>query len=214
MIALLALIGLQATMATPTPVPAAPSPVVERVVRFPRKEESYRITLFDNRVAVASRSEHGRQALVRKRRLTEASYVGYVAAIGSDRQVLARLGRDSSTLEGGGLGEITVYGPGDDRTVIRYHVMGSQPLPLARLVAMLDDLQRVVFDTNPAHDALTEWAPKPGDRVRMVTGQTATVTRAEEDGTVFVVYDDVGIVELVTPAQRSDRIIELIGPSP
>lgn len=212
MIALLIMVGLQAAAAQATPVPTVPSPVIERIVRMPTRDGLFRITLFDNRVAVAAVSERGSQVLVRKRTLSPESYVGYLASVTADRPALAELDSDAERLEGGGTGEIIVYGPDDEKLVVRYPVIATHPLPLARVVAMLDDLQQLVLATNPAHDAVMEWVPEVGDRVRMVSGQTATVSRTEEDGTIFVVYDEVGIVELVTRDQRTDRIVELIGP--
>ncbi len=211
MTAVLLLVVLQAASPLPLPTPTAlvPSPVVERVVTI--DSSTTRLSLFDNRVAVVSLAKDGLQTLVRRRTLSEEAYIGYLAAMTEALPGLDVL-EPQQDLPVVGVGVVTLHvGKGPER-ILRYATRRSPELALGRLLAMLDDLQKVVLDTKPAHDALASWTPQRGDRVRMVTGQTAEVIEVHDDGGVVVRYVDVGVIEFVAKVERDDRILDLLGP--
>ncbi|MCG6963883.1 MAG: hypothetical protein LJE95_11510 [Acidobacteria bacterium] len=209
MTAALLLIALQAATAMPSPTPTArvPSPVVERIVT--RGDSRTRLSLFDNRVAVVSLSEDGVQTVVRRRTLSAEAYLGYLAAVTETLPGLDAL-EPQQDLPADNVGVITLHvGEGPER-VVRYATLRSPKLALGRLLATLDDLQTVVMETKPAHDRLAIWEPRRGDRLRMVTGQTAVVVEVHDDGGVVVEYEDVGVIEYVAKGQRDSRILELL----
>jgi hypothetical protein len=209
MTAALLLIALQAATAMPSPTPTArvPSPVVERIVT--RGDSRTRLSLFDNRVAVVSLSEDGVQTVVRRRTLSAEAYLGYLAAVTETLPGLDAL-EPQQDLPADNVGVITLHvGEGPER-VVRYATLRSPKLALGRLLATLDDLQTVVMETKPAHDRLAIWEPQRGDRLRMVTGQTAVVVEVHDDGGVVVEYEDVGVIEYVAKGQRDSRILELL----
>ena len=210
MIAAALLLALQAATVTmtPTPVVEVPSPVVERVVAS--QERAVRLTLFDNREAVVSVREHGHQVLARRRLLAEPVYVGYVAATTADRAALEKLARSTDVLREGGRGRISIFRPGAAPLIVRYSTLQAHDLVLGRLVAALDDLEKYVLETNPSFDAMKRWAPRVGDRVKLVNGQTATVIEVKANRVIVLEYDDAPMVEAIAPPQRSLRIVAVL----
>lgn len=205
----LLLVALQAATPLPSPTALVPSPVVERVVTTDGSRT--RLSLFDNRVAVVSLAEGGARTLIRRRTLTEQEYLAYLSAITEALPGLDAL-EPQHDLPADNVGVITLHVGGGPERVIRYSTHRLPKLALGKVLATLDGLQKVVLDTKPAHDRLAAWKPRRGDRLRMVTGQTAEVVEVHADGSVVVEYDDVGLIEHIAKSKRDDRILDLLGP--
>ncbi len=196
-------------MPTPVPVLEAPIPVVERIVRLP--ESTTRLTLFDNRVAVVSVRPGEGRPLLRKRTLSPGEYMGYLQALARVTAALRELGPDLNRLSGREPDATVTLNIGTEGPLeVRYSTLQVPRLAVGRLEGILDDLQKFVEETPPAYDEITAWKPRRGDRVRMVTGQTARVEEVLEDGAVILEMEDVGILELVGPSNRTDRIIAVL----
>jgi len=198
---------------TPGPVMEAPIPVVERLVRLP--DGTTRLTLFNNRVAVVSlRPERG-EPMLRKRTLTMGEYMGYLEALSQVAGELRKLGPDLNRLAGREAdATVTLNVGAGERLEIRYSTLQVPRLVVGRLEGILDDLQQFVLDTPPAFDEVRAWQPRRGDRVRMVDGQTARVQEVLDDGALVLEMEDVGILELVGPSNRTDRIAAVLERGP
>jgi hypothetical protein len=205
---------VMAPVSTPGPAPTpaqalhAPSPVVERIVTVAGR--TARLSLFDNREAVVSIHGPDRSAKLRRRRLSEHEYVGYLGAVTSNLDAVEEAAGEAQLFSEGGKGRITIYRPGHPPLVIHYSPLQTPSLAIGRLVAVLDDLEKVVLATNPSFDALNRWSPRVGDRVEMVNGQTATVTEVHPRGVIVVTYDDVAMSEVIPKAQRAARILRIL----
>lgn len=210
----LALVALQAVFMVPTPqprtpgptpVPGVPSAIVDRIVETPG--ERTRLSLFSNGVAVVSVRHDGSKAALFKRTLSREVLVGYLVALEeSARQIRALYSIPQEPGEAGGTVTIRLHaGPGDP-ILMRFRTVQMMPLAVGRLGTILDDLQTKVMATPPGYDEVMAWHPREGDEVEMVTGQKARVVEVRHDGTVIVEYENVGLSELVTPAERPRRI--------
>ncbi len=214
MLALQVATVVMAPVSTPAPAPVpsgelrAPSPVVERIVTVAGRTS--RLSLFDNREAVVSIHARDGSVKLRRRRLSEHEYVGYVGAVMSNLAAVKEAAGEADLFSEGGSGRITITRPGRPPLVIVYAPLQAPNLAIGRLVAVLDDLEKSVLTANPAIDALDRWSPRIGDRVEMVNGQTATVTEVHRRGVIVVTYDDVAMSEVIPKAQRAARIAHIL----
>ncbi len=200
---LLLVAALMAPTPTVTPV-TTPSPIVERTVVL--RERAIRISLFSNRVAVVAVREAGVQVQVSRLTLDEAAFIAYLAAIERDAveaepdQVRSAVRTRESTAV------IDLWiGPGAPRR-IEYAPIDTLELAAARLVATLDDLERVVLEASPSAEALREWRPRRGDVVELLNGHVARVSDVREDGTIVIEYLETPMIEVVAAGIR-DRVI-------
>ena len=200
--------GSPAPTPTPAPVLHAPAPVVERFVKVAGR--SSRLSLFDNREVVVS--IHGTDGSIelRRRKLSEHEYVGYVGAITSNLGAVKEAAGDADLFSEGGTGRIIIYRSGHSPLVITYSPLQAPNLAIGRLIAVLDDLEKSVLGSNPSFDALERWVPRVGDRVEMINGQTATVTEVHPKGVIVVTYDQVAMSEVIPKAQRPKRIAHIL----
>jgi hypothetical protein len=191
----------------PTPVVSAPQPVAERIVTLGQR--AVRLSLFDNRVAVVSVREQERQVFFRRLTLGETEYEVYRDALMRDAGAVVGRGR-SPGLTVAAEGLIRVQSRPGSVIEVRYSVGAVLDLVTTRLVATLDDLERRVSETSPSHEELLSWEPAPGDEVELYDGTRATVSEVFENGIIFLAYEETAIIEVVTPEQRSQRIMQVV----
>ncbi len=194
---------------TPGPILEAPIPVVERIVHLP--EGTTRLTLFNNRVAVVSVRPVEGEPLLRRRTLTATEYISYLEAFSQIVEELRAMGSDLNRLSGREPDAFITLNIGAEGPLeVRYNTLQVPGLAVGRLEAVLDDLQTWVRKTPAGYDEIMAWKPREGDRVRMLTGETARVEEVREDGSLILRFEDVGINELVAPSGRTGRIAAIL----
>lgn len=168
-----------------------------------------RVTLFDNRMAVATVREDGEQVFLRQLTLDTIEFSVYVQVLEEVADTAGREG-DSSVDSDEAEVLITISLPEMTPREIRFSPLQVLGLETARLTAMLNDLELRVCETSPSHEALRDWIPSVGDRVVLFTETRATVSEVRENGMVVLVHDDTGIIELVPKAQLSQVIMRVL----
>ena len=183
---------------TPVPTPGAPDPVVERMVTT--RGRSTRLVLFSNRVVVVTVRNGGEEPFVRRVTLEPEEYATYLGAIRRDTSALRATGR-RSTMRGRDEGARVVWYPegGGAPMHFEYSLLAALDLEAGRLVATLDDLERAVLEMTPAQAGLHGWQPRAGDRVVLVGGGRAEVTRVQDDGWIVLRHHGSGVIDLVPP---------------
>lgn len=190
----------------------APVAVAERTVT--EGDVATRVSLFSNGVVVVTVRRQGTQDFVRRVTLSEDQYMVYLATlqIGAqeldDRPVSSSV--DTSHAE---VVLILRVGPDAPRT-IRFSPMSIVKLPLARIMGALDDLQLQAFEASPSAEAMRVWQPRKGDRVELLSGQTATVAEVWDDGMVILEHDQTYVRESVPPDMRDQVILRVLDASP
>ena len=172
-------------------------------------DRSTRVSLFDNRMAVATVSEKGRQVYFRQLTLPEGEFEIYLRAI---EEVFESAGRGSRarlrSMERDAV--ITLDLPGHEPRTIVYSPLGVQDIHTARLIAVLDDIEMRAGGAGPSQEALRTWQPKRGDRVELFTGVGATVIEVRQDGIIVLEHDGTGVLEVIPPDQRHTVIQRLL----
>jgi hypothetical protein len=190
----------------------APSPIVERSLTVGGR--TVRTSLFDNRVAVVTVTRDGERAFFRHMTLTDAEFIGYLAAVQRDAREIAEAERRPKVESMGGYGSITLHiGPMAPHTV-EYSPVAVLDLATARLVAALDDLERRVVWGEPPVTELQHWQPRRGDRVELRAGGTARVIEVREDGSIVLEHEEVAINEIVPPEGRVKVVLRVLEDDP
>jgi hypothetical protein len=193
-------------LATLAATAQTPTPVLERRVTLGNR--TIRTSLFSNHVAVVSVRYGDEQAAVQQRTLEYDEYMGYLMAFERDAKELEHDRMSFKSI--GGHGEITLHvGPHAPQT-IEYSPMSVLNLPMTRLLAAVDDLERRVIwaDASPAE--LGDWDPQRGDLVELRSGAMAKVVDVGDDGSLTLEHDDTGIMEIVPAAHRAAVILRVI----
>jgi hypothetical protein len=190
----------------------APSPIVERSLTVAGR--TVRTSLFDNRVAVVSVTRDGERTVFRQMTITEAEFIGYLAAVQRDAEEIAKAERRPKVESMGGSGVMTIHiGPAAPFTV-KYSPVAVLDLATARLVAALDDLERRVVWGEPPVTELLDWRPQRGDRVELRAGGIARVIEIREDGSIVLEHEDVAINEIVAPESRVKVVLRVLEDDP
>jgi len=184
-----------------------PEVIIER--HWHSGDRAVRVTLFDNRVAVTTVREGGRQVFMRKLTLGEVEFSVYREAIA---EVAAEAGLEDrvpiETLDSGAT--VTLRLPDGSSRTFTYTPLQVLDLATGRLVAVLDDIQQRVAAASPSEEILKSWDPVEGDVVELYTGGTATVTEVREDGIIVLEQDDTGVILVVPPNERHLIILRVI----
>jgi hypothetical protein len=179
----------------------APRPVVERHLQV--GDRLTRLSLFDDRVVVVSTSEGGARTAYHQSRLPEWDY----------REMLRELAALEDRARSMNLGDVTLEGtsatirlslPGGRLRIIEYSLARYQDPHTAKLVTLLDDLQRRVT-TPPVEETpdLTAWQPEVGQRVELRTGTFGVVTQVYASGLIVIEEEGSELLGYVTPETRT-----------
>jgi hypothetical protein len=183
-----------------------PTPILERRVTVGNR--TIRTSLFSNHVAVVSVRHGDEKAALQQRTLELDEYMGYLMAFERDAKELVN---DRLSLRSmGGHGEITLHvGPDAPRT-IEYSPLSVLDLPMSRLLAAIDDLERRVIWSDPSPAELGDWDPKRGDLVELRSGAMAIVIDVGDDGSLTLEHDDTWIMEIVPSVHRAAVILRVV----
>jgi len=192
------------TQIEPTSVPVA---LVERIQTV--GATTTRITLFDNRVAVVTMREDGKQFFFRKWTLGKTEFEVYLRALKTVMNS-AGLHRHNNIDAEDIQARIFLRLPGMEARSFSYSPLQVQDLSTNRLNGILDDIQAKVQDMPPAAEALRRWKPKEGDRIELFSGRTAVVDEVRDNGAIVLQYDDVSILELVPVEARAQVIYRIL----
>ncbi len=197
---------LAAVVAVSVAATTAPRPVAERTLTANGRRT--RVALFDNRVAAVSPRADDRLLDLRTMTLDEEVFVAYVSAIARDRDLVAT--SDDPTLGAGtAAAEIRVTDSNGVVHVVTYEIARVAALPLARLVAALDDLEAYVLREAPDDPRVETWSPRVGDVVVLKSGARARVREVRDDGVVTFEHLDVALIERVPPGQLARAVSRL-----
>jgi hypothetical protein len=200
---------LQATP-TPTPVPRqAPSAVVERFTR--EGTQVTRLSLFDSRVLVLSVRNGGESTFFRRMTLSDEQMNAFVRVVELNAPALVESERfvpNFSSLAGES--EINLYWGSSAPIVLRYSSMVMLDAPLSQLVAVLNDLEKMVSEVGPYHEQLQTWQPEEGDLVELVTGRYAVVSFVDSAGIITLDHVNSPIVERLTIAAIPQIILRVV----
>ncbi|MCD4750897.1 MAG: hypothetical protein K8R59_16100 [Thermoanaerobaculales bacterium] len=191
----------------PAAVEEIPNAVVERH-RF-LLDRSTRVSLFDNRMAVATVREGDQQVYFRQLTLPEEEYEIYLRAI---LEVAETAGQGARVPIKSNDKDAVIYlnAPGYPPRTIFYSPLAVPKIHTARLLGVLDDIELRVRESSPSQEALRHWLPKKGDRVELLTGVGATVFEIHENGVVILAYTDTGILEVVPVEERPNVILRVL----
>lgn len=185
-----------------------PDVIVERHVA--RGGRRMRVTLFDNRVAVATVREGELQVFFRKVTLNPTEYDVYLEAMAEVAGNLGRMERNPPDA-GEEASRIVLQLPGEDRREVVYSSLQVLDLPTARIVGVLDDLEMRVSNSAPNEDAVLRWDPAVGDRVALfVGGEEAVVTEVRDNGVILLEQKQAGMILIVPPEERIKIIFEVL----
>jgi len=184
----------------------APAVIVERHLHRPGS--LIRITLFDNRMAVTTVREGSQQVFFRQLTLPPEEYKVYLEVFTA---VAETAGIEAIPRLGGGQIEafVRLNVPGSPARTFRYSPRRMLDLPTTRLIKALDDLETRVAEVSPSHEALRQWTPRVGDRVRLFSGAIAAVSDIAPDGAVWFEHETGGLIEVV-PANRLSDYVEAV----
>jgi hypothetical protein len=182
----------------------APVPVVERAVT--RGEFVTRVSLFSNRVVVVTTRYGDEMVFSRRITLSNDQYMVYLATFEANARELDERPITSEISTSQAEVALTLHAGLDTPRSITFSPMSGVKLPLASIMAALDDLEHLVFEASPSAEALRTWVPAKGDRVELLNGHFATVVEVWEDGLLFLEYDQTYVREAV-PADTRDQVI-------
>lgn len=188
----------------------APVPVVERTVT--RGELATRVSLFSNKVVVVSTRYGDEQVFARHITLPDDQYMVYLATFESDAQLIDERPITSQVSTSHAEVAVTLHAGLDRPRSLTFSPMSGVKLPLARIMAALDDLEHLVFEASPSAEAMRTWEPQRGDRVELLTGSYATVVEVWEDGLLFLEHDHTYVREAVPPDARDRVILRVLDP--
>jgi hypothetical protein len=199
---------LLAAGAVVTAAVEVPLPVVERFIEV--GDRMTRLSLFDDRTAVVSIREGDRRVAYHQERLSVNDY----------RDIIERLTALEGRVQSRNLGDVTLEGtsatirlsvPGGSPRLVDYSLARYQDEHTAELVALLDDLQRLVT-TPPLEEApdLLAWNPRVGQRVELRTGTIGVVTQVYPSGLIVIEEEDSELLGYVTPETRTAIIRRLV----
>jgi hypothetical protein len=186
----------------------APVPVVERMSTD--GDSSTRVTLFSNQIVVVT-TRHGEiQDFMRYLTLPADQYLVYLETFEKsaqeldDRPVTSRVNTARAEVV------LTLHVGPDAPREIRFSPMSAAKLPLARIMAALDDLQLQVMESSPSAEAMRIWQPRKGERVELLNGTFATVVEVWPEGLVMLEHEKTYIREAVPPDQRDKVILRVV----
>ncbi|MEN8164986.1 MAG: hypothetical protein ABFS37_12715 [Acidobacteriota bacterium] len=175
-----------------------PNVIVER--HWFHRDQAVRVTLFDNKMAVTTVREKGDQVFLRQLTLGDVEYEIYLKAMS---EVAAEAGTEDrdplGAIDSGA--RVALNLPGFPTSSFSYSPVQVLDLKTARLVAILDDLQKRVTEASSSQEALRLWQPAVDDVVELFVGGTATVTEVRENGLLIMEKSDTGII-LVVPREE------------
>ena len=187
-----------------------PIPVVERIVTD--GDSSTRVSLFSNQVVVVTTRRGDIQDFMRYLTLPPDQYLVYLETFEKsaqeldDRPVTSRVNTAHAEVV------LTLHVGPDAPREIRFSPMSAAKLPLARIMAALDDLQLQVFEASPSTEAMKHWKPKKGERVELLNGTFATVVEVWSEGLIMLEHEKTYIREAVPPDQRDKVILRVVEP--
>lgn len=195
---------------TPTPMPRrAPSAVVERFTI--EGAQVSRLSLFDSRVLVLSIRTGNESTFFRRMTLSDEQMNAVIRVIELNAPALDESKRFVPSVSVlASESEINLYRGSSTPLVLRYSSMAMLDAPLSQLVAVLNDLEKMVSEIGPYHEQLQAWQPKEGDLVELVTGRYAVVTFVDSAGIITLDHVDSPIVEKLTIASIPQVILRLV----
>lgn len=171
-----------------------PNVVVER--HWFHGDRAVRITLFDNKMAVTTVREDDRQVFFRQLTLGDGEYEIYIKAMSEVADKAGRSDRVAvETIDSGA--RVALNLPAFSPSDFSYSPLQVLDLPTARLVAVLDDLQKRVTEASPSQETLRLWEPAIDDMVELYVGGIARVTEIRENGVLVMEQADTGIIMVV-----------------
>ena len=190
----------------------APVAVVERIVI--QGEVATRVSMFSNRVVVATVRRDGEQDFMRRITLPEEQYMVYLATFLTNAEELGQNPIDSAISTSQAEVFVSLHVGPDAPRSIRFSPMSVVSLPLARIQGALDDLQLQVFEASPSKEALRTWKPRKGDRVELMNGTSAVVVEVWDDGLLILEHDQTYVRESIAPGIRDQVILRVVEPAP
>ncbi len=185
-----------------------PNVIIER--HWFHGDRAVRVTLFDNKMAVTTVREKGNQVFLRQVTLDDGEYEIYINAFSEVASQVGAEGRDPlEAIDSGAAVALNL--PGFAPSSFSYSPIQMLDLPTARLIAVLDDLQKRVTEVSPSEEALRLWEPAVDDQVELFVGGTATVTEIRENGLLIMETSGTGII-LVVPPEEWSLIIQKVLP--
>ncbi len=185
-----------------------PNVIIER--HWFHGDRAVRVTLFDNKMAVTTVREKGNQVFLRQLTLDDGEYEIYIKAFTEVASKVGAEGRGPLVAIDSGAAvalNLPVFAPSS----FSYSPIQVLDLPTARLIAVLDDLQKRVTEVSPSEEALRLWEPAVDDQVELFIGRTATVTEIRENGLLIMETSGTGII-LVVPPEEWSLIIQKVLP--
>jgi hypothetical protein len=185
-----------------------PVPVVERTVT--RGELTNRVSLFSNKVVVVTSRYGDEQVFSRLITLPADQYMVYLATFErnarelDERPITSRVSTPHAEVA------LTLHSGLDTPRSITFSPMSGVKLPLAAIMAALDDLEQLVFEASPSAEVMRTWIPQKGDRVELLNGHFATVVEVWEDGLLFLEHDQTYVREAVSPDMRDQVILRVL----
>jgi hypothetical protein len=187
-----------------------PVPVVERILTD--GNSSTRVSLFSNQVVVVSTRRGDVQDFMRLLTLPADQYLVYLETFEKSAQELDSKPVTSRVNTARAEVVLTLHVGPDSPRKIRFSPMSATKLPLARIMAALDDLQLQVMESSPSAEAMRNWEPKKGERVELLNGTFATVVEVWPEGLVMLEHEKTYIREAVPPDQRDKVILRVLEP--
>lgn len=187
-----------------------PVPIVERTVT--RGELATRVSLFSNKVVVVTTRYGEEQVFARRITLPDDQYMVYLATFESDARELDERPITSQVSTSHAEVVLTLHAGLDTPRLITFSPMSVVKLPLARIMAALDDLELLVIEASPSAEEMRTWEPQEGDRVELLNGLYATVVEVWEDGLLFLEHDKTYVREVVKPDMRDQVILRVVEP--
>jgi len=184
-----------------------PSVLVERILTLGKQRT--RISLFDNRVAVVTIRENGKQVFFRMWTLSSIEYDAYVKAFGTSISDAGLKERD--IVEAPGADALIHLGfPGYPEREFHYSPLQILDLPTGRLISILDDLEKRISSIAPSAEELQHWQPEEGDRVELYNGMIARVEELREGGVIVLQYEETFILQVVPFEAWPDVIFRIL----
>ncbi len=184
-----------------------PNVIIER--HWFHRDRAVRVTLFDNKMAVTTVREKGDQVFLRQLTLGDGEYEIYLKAMSEVAAVAGTADRDPLRAIDSGA-RVALNLPDFAPSSFSYSPVQVLDLPTARLVAVLDDLQKRVTEASPSQEALRLWQPVVDDLVELFVGGMATVTEVRENGLLIMENSETGIILVVPPEERHLIIMKVL----
>ena len=188
----------------------APVPVVERTLTD--GDLATRVSLFSNQVVVVTTRRGDTQDFMRHLTIPADQYMVYLATFENsageldDSPVTSRISTAHAEVV------LTLHVGPDAPREIRFSPMSGTKLPLARIMAALDDLQQQVLEASPSAEVMRIWEPKKGQRVELLNGTFATVVEVWPGGLVMLEHEKTYVREAVSLDQRDQVILRVVEP--